>query len=420
MSRPPTMPVPEKARVVLSILAGEVTLAEAARRAKVSETTVGNWKRQFLEVGAAGLEVGGKPGPNAAERALLDEVEDLKAALGEAHVELRMGKKSAEYRLGPSEDLEVIRIEAGMSTARFSVLIDMPERTWRRWQARARDGRPTRGPWPAPVSEAVEPSVVNHAETHTAWGHRKVWAMTRHDGHQASASTALRILRRRGLGQPTGYTRERASSLPPGGPRSPPHRAARTRCGSWTSPSSKPPAAEPGGSPAARRTGRTRSSAGTSERPRTSTTRSPRSSWPSPRPQTLAGEPLLHAVTDKATGEVRQIVARHRQRRAVHLRPIRPLHRLPPELTHVRTKVKSPGQNGVRERAFGSLKYERLYREEITDGSWLAEHANAFRLEFNSVRPHEALSWNRPREVHLALADPATPNFPEPETLPPA
>ncbi|HZK50034.1 MAG TPA: helix-turn-helix domain-containing protein [Actinomycetota bacterium] len=102
MSRPPTMPVPEKARVVLSILAGEVTVAEAARRTKVSETTVGNWKRQFLEGGAAGLEAGGKPGPNAAERALLDEVEDLKAALGEAHVELRVWKKSAEYRLGPS------------------------------------------------------------------------------------------------------------------------------------------------------------------------------------------------------------------------------------------------------------------------------------------------------------------------------
>ena len=136
--------------------------------------------------------------------------------------------------------------------------------------------------------------------------------------------------------------------------------------------------------------------------------------------QTLAGEPLLHAVTDKATGEIRQIVlvtdnggpfTSDRFARFIASRP---------ELTHVRTKVKSPGQNGVRERAFGTLKYERLYREEITDGSWLAEHANAFRLEFNSVRPHEALSWNRPREVHLGLADPATPNFPEPETLPPA
>jgi len=64
------------------------------------------------------------------------------------------------------------------------------------------------------------------------------------------------------------------------------------------------------------------------------------------------------------------------------------------------------------------LKYERLYREDITDGLWLAEHADDFRIEFNAVRPHEALSWNRPRDVHLGLADPTTPNFPEPETLP--
>jgi transposase len=33
---------------------------------------------------------------------LLDEVEELKAALGEAHVELRVWKKSAEHRLGPT------------------------------------------------------------------------------------------------------------------------------------------------------------------------------------------------------------------------------------------------------------------------------------------------------------------------------
>jgi hypothetical protein len=33
--------------------------------------------------------------------------------------------------------------------------------------------------------------------------------LTRYDGHRASASTTLRILRHRGLLQPAGYTRER-------------------------------------------------------------------------------------------------------------------------------------------------------------------------------------------------------------------
>ena len=40
-----------------------------------------------------------------------------------------------------------------------------------------------------------------------------------------------------------------------------------------------------------------------------------------------------------------------------------------PALQHVRTKAKSPRQNGVRERAFGSLKYERLYLEPSTTRS---------------------------------------------------
>src|SRR5665647_3764443 len=61
MSRAPVFPVEEKVRVVLSILAGELSVAEAARRAKVSEQSVGNWKRQFLEAGRAGL-VAGKAG----------------------------------------------------------------------------------------------------------------------------------------------------------------------------------------------------------------------------------------------------------------------------------------------------------------------------------------------------------------------
>ena len=132
---------------------------------------------------------------------------------------------------GPFPDLKVIRVEAGMSTARFCALIDMLERTWRSWQARARDGRPARGPWLAPVRETVEPYVVKHAETHTAWGHRTVWApktdLTPQDGHRASPSTTLRILRRRGLLQPPGYTRERrqltaarraAFTVPPSAP----------------------------------------------------------------------------------------------------------------------------------------------------------------------------------------------------------
>ncbi|BAJ29597.1 MULTISPECIES: helix-turn-helix domain-containing protein [Kitasatospora] len=61
MVRPPALPPEEKVRIVLSILAGEMTVAEAARRAKVSGQSIGTWKRRFLESGRAGLA--GKSGP---------------------------------------------------------------------------------------------------------------------------------------------------------------------------------------------------------------------------------------------------------------------------------------------------------------------------------------------------------------------
>ena len=82
-----------------------------------------------------------------------------------------------EERGGPVEpfaDLEVIRLEAGMSTSRFCWLIDMPERTWRRWQAKARSERPPKGPWPQPAREAARLLVTKHALAKPAWGHRKI------------------------------------------------------------------------------------------------------------------------------------------------------------------------------------------------------------------------------------------------------
>ncbi len=72
----------------------------AARRAKVSQQSVENWKRQFLESGRAGL-VAGKSGPSTREQQLEAEVTELTQALGEAAVELRVWKKSAEGAWAP-------------------------------------------------------------------------------------------------------------------------------------------------------------------------------------------------------------------------------------------------------------------------------------------------------------------------------
>lgn len=41
----------------------------------------------------------------------------------------------------------------------------------------------------------------------------------------------------------------------------------------------------------------------------------------------------------------------------------------------------------------------------------LAKHAEDYRLEYNTIRPHQAIAWNRPTQVHLGQADPTIPTF---------
>jgi transposase len=48
----------EKQRIVLSVLRGECTVAEAARRNKCSETSIAKWRDQFVQAGVGALEAG--------------------------------------------------------------------------------------------------------------------------------------------------------------------------------------------------------------------------------------------------------------------------------------------------------------------------------------------------------------------------
>ena len=101
MSRPPVVPAEKKIRIVLAVLAGEVSIAEAARKEKVSEQSISRWKAEFLEAGKTAL-ASGKSGPSTREEQLEAEVADLTQALGDPAVEIRVWKKSAEGRVGPS------------------------------------------------------------------------------------------------------------------------------------------------------------------------------------------------------------------------------------------------------------------------------------------------------------------------------
>ena len=96
-----------------------------------------------------------------------------------------------------------------MSTARFCWLFDIPERTWRRKQARASTPGFSSGPWPRPARDRSRHVVAELAGKYPAWGHRKIWALARHEGHQLTMSTVLRVLRDEGLLLEASYQRER-------------------------------------------------------------------------------------------------------------------------------------------------------------------------------------------------------------------
>lgn len=321
---------------------------------------------------------------------------------------------------GPFENLEVIRVEAGMSTARFCQLIDMPERTWRRWQAKARRDKPVKGPWPRPARTAAAGLVSKHALAHPAWGHRKIWAMVRHDAHVVSEATVLRLLRDEGLILPAEYQRERRKL------------AERRKAAFATEPTGPNQVWQLDFSEFETTSGGTWRLAGC--RDYWSKYEHPFHVSPTANQhdaidaielaladyQALFGHPMVEDCTvDPDTGELLPVVTIVTDNggpfRSFRFEAFIEGH---PELRRVRTRARTPGQNGSRERGFGTLKYERLFIDEIDDAIMLASHAEDYRLEYNTIRPHEAIAWNRPKEVHLGLADPTIPTFQTEKILP--
>ncbi len=67
------IPAEKKARIVMSVIAGELSVAEAARREKVSEQSIGRWKADFLEAGKTALAAG-MSGPSTREEQLWSSV----------------------------------------------------------------------------------------------------------------------------------------------------------------------------------------------------------------------------------------------------------------------------------------------------------------------------------------------------------
>jgi len=102
VGRRPAFPVEQKAEIVLQVLKNELTVSQAARRYRVSEQSVSRWKSQFIAGGRLGLEYGNRPVRGSPrEQELLAENAQLRTALGEALIEVRVWRMSAENRLGP-------------------------------------------------------------------------------------------------------------------------------------------------------------------------------------------------------------------------------------------------------------------------------------------------------------------------------
>ena len=95
MGRKPFKSPEEKLQIVLSVLRGEVTQVEIARRLQMSQTTIAKWQKQFLEGGREALARGdnAKADSTRRESDLQGRVDELTEALGEAYVELRAWRK---------------------------------------------------------------------------------------------------------------------------------------------------------------------------------------------------------------------------------------------------------------------------------------------------------------------------------------
>jgi transposase len=95
VGRRPYRSADEKLQVVLSVLKGEITQVDAARRLEMSQTTISKWQKQFLEGAHEALARGDNPrapGPRR-EAELQAQIDELTQALGEAYVELRVWRK---------------------------------------------------------------------------------------------------------------------------------------------------------------------------------------------------------------------------------------------------------------------------------------------------------------------------------------
>ena len=248
--------------------------------------------------------------------------------------------------------------------------------------------------------------MIETALTYPMWGHRKIAWLRRHQhGVQVADATCLRILREAGLVLPVDYVRER-KNLAAG------RRAAfvapvtrRNRVwqidffeletsggGTWRSGDVIDYACKLvlAGPVTATQTGpdavaSVQAAIAEAER--------------------LLGQPLIDDLTCPDTGKVTPIFLVSDNGPCFKGATFERFIASRPELTHVRTRRRSPQTNGVIERYHGAIKIEQLWRDLPADGTEMTRMVDAFRHLYNTIRPHETLAGDRPIERYLADPD---------------
>jgi transposase InsO family protein len=299
------------------------------------------------------------------------------------------------------EELEQLRSEGGIPVARFLLRLGIPRSTWYHWRAGHLRGRPVRR-WPAPVVDAIEEQAALQAHRWSAWGHRKIWAMLRADGVAVSRSSVLRALARRDLLLPVRYQAERRQLAVARRAVfvAAPVRRNRvwqtdftefetSRGGTWriapvVDYATKLCLAVPVSGTTGARDAIAALEAAIAEAER------------------LLGHSLLEDCIDRATGEIVPLTIVTDNGPAYKSTDFGRFIAGRPELAHVRTRHRAPETNGVVERFNGSLKYEHLYRLEVPDVLALVDEAEAYRLLYNTIRPHESLDFATPISHYLA------------------
>jgi putative transposase len=290
-----------------------------------------------------------------------------------------------------------------MTVERFCWRLGIPRSTYYYWRSAHLSGREV-GRWPAPVVDEIAEAAAEQAHKWSAWGHRKIWAMLRADGITVSQSSIYRALKRQELLQPARYHAERRALAEARKKTfvNPPIRRNRvwqtdftqmeiTSGSSWWI------------APVTDYYAKVCFSATVSSR---CATRDAITSVEAAvrAAETMIGKTLLEDCTDPATGEITPVTIVTDNGSCYKSAKFARFVATHPELRHVRTRHYAPQTNGVVERFNESLKYEHLYRNEITDGQHLTEEIEAYCAIYNHIRPHEALDLMPP--IHTYLKEP--------------